>query len=113
MLILNKQTEQKSLAKIIEIANKMLKGEINLAKGSREIVSLKNKIEDSENNIFNTFIMVDSDTDHIPLDQHVRKIWNKNALKELDKELDEYIQDMKLSIITGCKNLIKYYGKKK
>lgn len=111
MLILNKQIEQKSLAKIIEIANKMLKGEINLAKGSREIVSLKNKIEDSENDIFNTFILVDSDTDHIPLDEDIRKRWNQESLKELDKELDQYIFDMRKKILESCKELIRYFNK--
>ncbi len=111
-MTLPEQIKKESIKKIVKIANKILKEEINLALGCRQIYRLKGNTDDSDNEIYNIFILVASDTDHIPLDQHVRKIWNKNALKELDKELDEYIQDMKLSIITACEKLIRYYKKK-
>lgn len=109
MVSLPEQIKQESIGKIIDTASKMLRDEINLVEGSYKIYRLRFALDNPDDNIFNTIIAVVSDTDHIPLDEDVRKRWNQDALKKLDKELEGYIADMKPSILSACKDILKLF----
>lgn len=106
------QIKYESIQKIVDIASKMLKDEINLVKGSREIYRLMSNIDNPDNNIFNIFTLIVSDTDHIPVDESVRRHFESDYLKEADEKLNKYLEHMKPEILEGCRKIIDKYSKK-
>ena len=95
--------------KLLELANAMISGNVNLIDGCREMVEISRIPDYSEDSIFIIFVGVDSETDDIPRG-HVRKAFAEEALKKLDNEADEYIQRVKPEIIKACEDLIKKYS---
>jgi len=110
MMSLPDQIKTDSVKKIINIANRIIRNEINVVEGSREIVKLRYNTNAHDDRIFDPFIAVDSDTDHIPLDENIRKNFGSDYLKKSDKELREYIKEMKPSIISDCHAIIKKFS---
>ncbi len=96
--------------KILDTANDMLDGKINLIEGSRIIDRLKHKVNQEGNPLFNTFQVVSSDTENIPLDGDIRKNFGEKYLERYDHEMKKYLEDMEESIRIACKNLIKSYS---
>lgn len=101
------QTKQDSLKEIVKIAKSMLKEEVNLIEGSRKINKLRYNTANPDDDIFNPFILFVSDTDSIPIGEDIRKNYGAEYLKRADKELYEYIKDMKPTIFRACKEIVE------
>ncbi|HUQ85076.1 MAG TPA: hypothetical protein VM077_02025 [Candidatus Limnocylindrales bacterium] len=110
MTSLPEQIKKESANKIIEIAKNMIDGKINLAAGSRKIETYRYQTDYSDDELFDIFMLVADDTDHIPLDEEVREKWNKDALKKLDSELEEYIKVMKPDMLDACEAIVEKYS---
>lgn len=96
--------------KIINIAEQMINGDLNLIKGSRIINRLRGSLDKADSSLFDVFNVVSSDTEAIPMDENVRKNYGEEYLKQSDQEMKEYIEEMKSTIIAACKKLKQYYS---
>ncbi len=96
---------------ILKACKKMINGEMDFLSGCLEIhknvfnICEKDKYPDD---IFGIFILISSESDHIPLTTESRELYNKEYLKELDKEAEELIDFYKKNILKGCQDVIKY-----
>ena len=104
------QIKRQSIQKIAKLAKSILEEKVNLIEASREINRLKSYIKNPDDTIFDTFLLTVSDTDHIPIGEKVRKNYSVYYLRKIDKDLEEYLADMKSGIIKACKELIKKYS---
>ena len=110
MTTLPDQIKKESIGKIVSFAYKMLRDEINLVEGSREINRLRFNTDSPGDDVFNTFVLTVSDTDDIPLGENVRKNFGPDYLKKADEKLKEYLDLMKPGILKGCKELVKKFS---
>jgi len=92
---------------LLSVIEDILGNKVNLIDGVRIINHLKNKREDIEDNIFNTFVYVGSETDSYPRGS-VRDTWNDESLLRIDKEAEDSIKDFRSDIETACKMLRSY-----
>ena len=93
---------------LLELANAMLAGEVNLIEGVRKICSLRFAIGDSENEVFFPMRAIDSETDHYPLGE-MRTKCNIDYLKQMDAEMACYLSNASQDILDACKNIIRTY----
>ncbi|HCU05793.1 MAG: hypothetical protein A2X77_06070 [Gammaproteobacteria bacterium GWE2_42_36] len=94
---------------ITNLAQKIIDGSINIIEGCRQISSLKIEKEMRDNSDFLIIRGFESETDEYPLGI-VRKNYNQESLRKLDKEIMTYLNESKPVILEACKNLIKKYG---
>jgi len=95
--------------RIIKICHSLISGQTNIILGCREIVSLRSDL-DLENDLdFLPFISVASETDDWP-EPSIRRNFNTEYLKKIDKETNEYIKSVQETIMESCKLLISKYG---
>jgi len=97
------QTRQQNIAALVATAKDMLDGG-SLLEGCRTIRLLCHQIGEHNNPIFNTILVVESDTDQYPVDD-VRAKYDKSFLQQLDKELAEYMQSAGPSILNACRKI--------
>ncbi len=109
ILSLPARIRQESIKKLVEVATLMESNKINLIEGSRHINRLRHYTEDANDDLFTIFILVNSDTDDIPLNE-TRKNFSKALLEEKDKKMVDYLANMKPTILQGCKEIIKKFS---
>lgn len=90
------------------LVNQMLAEEVNLIEAVREICDLRHEIDDPDNEIFMLLRAIDSETDHIPLGK-VRSRCCEKYLKDVDREIDEYLRDTKHYIFDSCREILIMY----
>lgn len=95
---------------LIDLAQAMLDGKLDLIDGTQTICYLRRVISDPDNEIFLPFQLIESDTDRYPRGT-ARARCEEKYLKRVDRELAEYLRDAKQDIIDGCKNILETYGK--
>src|SRR2546421_9872453 len=92
--------------KIVIICEAMLREEIGVIAASRILKSLGYKLYDgfdSQNDEdFLTFVVIDSETDHLPVDFE-RKNWSAEALERKDKEIAEAEAFYKDDAFAACR----------
>jgi len=81
---------------------------IGFIEGCRKLVSLRNQYDLVEDLSFSPFVGVVSETDDYP-DESVRENFNEDYLKRIDKEIMDYVLDVRPSIIEACSILIEKY----
>ncbi|MBD2247992.1 DUF2489 domain-containing protein [Nostoc sp. FACHB-888] len=91
--------------KIIELATKMIKQEIDLLDGCRILVQLQGELKESPESFF-VLRGIDSETDIFPISEAEKKQCNPEALSRLDKEKNEYILLVKEEILEACRKII-------
>ena len=92
------------------VARKMLSGEMKLIEGIRLICSLRNLIDDPENDVFLPIRGIDSETDHFPIGSE-RSNWTTASLKKMDDEMENYIADAKDDILRLCREILQIFSK--
>lgn len=107
-MVIIMESEQKK-QEILDLAYSMINGKINLVLGSRLMNRLRFEADEDENSIFNTFDGVDSDTERFIFGK-TRELHSSEYLQQTDKELAEYLQDMRPYIIDACKHVIDYFS---
>ena len=96
--------------KIVSTAKAILSGELGTIAGSRELWRLSYEIGQDKDEDFITFIAIDSETDHLPVDAE-RENWDKEALKRQDIEIGEYEAFYRDRAFEACKRIIARFDK--
>jgi len=80
-----------------------LSGALGLIEASRKITSYAHRLRETTDPDFSLFILIDSDSDHLPIGIY-REGWNSNSLEKKDKEIqvieEFYRQDAQLAAKT-------------
>lgn len=87
-------------------ARAMLNRELGLIEGCRRIDSLRFGTPNPEDELFDTFRGVASETDHLPLGE-VRDHASEAHLVRADQEASEYLERMSPRILSACESLIR------
>ncbi|HEX7773711.1 MAG TPA: DUF2489 domain-containing protein [Pyrinomonadaceae bacterium] len=95
--------------KIIAICEATLAEEIGIIAASRRLSALGLKLFGSRHEDFIMFDVVDSETDHLPVDTE-RKNWDVEALKRKDAEIAKAEAIYKDEIISACRKLIERFA---
>lgn len=93
----------------LTIARAIISGEMGIILGCRELLQYAFKAEWEEDDDLNTIKGIESETDEFPVDED-RKLWNENALKEKDKEIEQFENFYRELVISAVKNLVNRYG---
>lgn len=91
---------------IIRIASDVLNNNVNLIEACRTITGLSCDTDNPEDDIYNPFVAVDSETDHFPMGS-VRDLCDPEYLARIDKEIERYIELANNDIRKACYELIK------
>ena|SRR5688572_16507596 len=95
--------------KIVAICEAVLAEEIGIIAGSRHLNALGLKLFDYHHEDFITFLGVDSETDHLPVDIE-RKNWSAEALERKDEEIAEAEAFYRNDVISACRKLIERFA---
>jgi hypothetical protein len=95
---------------IVEAARAMLSGTLSFVEGSRTVARRYNDagIPHLDPDIVG-FVMVESDTDALPLGD-VRRHWQVEALDKLQPEIDQAEARARRELTGACKRLIDRFG---
>jgi hypothetical protein len=93
--------------KAISLSNAIISGQYRPLLGVRMLVPYLHELNIAFDKRFTGLIGIDSETDYIPLEDHIRKLWNSDALVQLDIEANEYEEKVKAGIFEDCKILIE------
>jgi hypothetical protein len=94
--------------KIIAICEAVLAEEIGIIAASRRLTALGLNLFDDHDEDFITFVAVDSETDHLPINIE-RKNWDAEALKRKDVEIAAAEALYKDSVTEACRKLIERF----
>lgn len=86
--IRNLQLWQKHRRKVRALAQRIIDGKVGIIEGSRQILLYQTWLHAREDETFDVFRAIDSETGHLPIGK-VRDHWSPDALKEKDKEIKE------------------------
>ena len=106
------KTEEQSIfirGKIVAICEAMLREKIGIIAGSRILTGLGFELLNYHDKDFLTFVAIDSETDHLPVDVE-RQNWSIEALERKDKETANYEADAKEDVLKICKKLIDRFA---
>jgi hypothetical protein len=105
---MNAEDKKAKTTELVNVANAMLQGEVNLIEGCRRICNLRDQI-DSENKVFLAIEGIESDTDHFPLGKF-REQCAPDYLKKMDNEMDRYVEDAREDILKACREIIRVFA---
>ena len=107
--IIRKENLERKRAEIVNLAKKIIKKNIDIIEGCIEIKWLWLDAELPENDSYNFFTLISSDTDTFPKG-YLREISSEEYLKEQDKKEKEYLKKFEKDIEEECQKLIEKYG---
>lgn len=94
---------------LVELANSMLRDEINLIEGVRRICVLRFAIEDPANEVFLPIRAIESETDAFPLGA-MRLNCSAEYLKRADSEMAIYLADARDDILRACREIVSAFS---
>jgi hypothetical protein len=94
---------------LVNTAQLMLTGEMNLLEGTRCICELRFSVGDPENEVFLPIRAVDSETDHFPLGA-IRASCSPEYLMRADDEMQTYLNDMSKDILQACSKMVEAFS---
>ena len=105
-----KESEHK--AKIVEVAQAILDGKVELLKGCRVLVGHIHGagIDISKDQDALKLIGIESETDAHPVGE-TRSLWNRDALAESDREMDAYWSRKRSVLMSACAGLVRRYSR--
>ncbi len=95
--------------KIVAICEAVLAEEIGIIAASRRLNSLGWELFDERHEDFITFVGVDSETDHLPVDKE-RKNWSAEALNRKDEEIARAEACYENDVRAACRKLIERFA---
>jgi hypothetical protein len=104
-MFLNSEEHERSQVELVSIAESVLNGDLGVILGSRRLRALERRVTDEFDPDFFIFIHVDSETDHLPVDEE-RGNWSKEALERKDIEIAEAEALFKEPVVEGCRRII-------
>lgn len=109
--IYNEEHLQWLSSKIIEIARRILSGEVDIVGGARDLARVSHQLGADHDPDFVFFIGLDSETDHLPIGD-VRQHWNPEVLRAKDAELAAHEAKVRERTFEVCQRLIEKYSTK-
>ena len=94
---------------LVNVANSMLVGDMNLIKGIRRICKLRFAVEDPENEVFLAIRGIESETDTYPVGR-VRSNYSPEYLQLMDVEMQSYLAQAKGDIFQACQEIIQTFS---
>jgi hypothetical protein len=92
--------------KIAQIASEMLAGSISYIAGARQISRLRFDAGIGNDPSVLPFVGVDSETDALPIEAEIRKLWSVEALEKLQPEIDNAEKWARETLKPYCQPLI-------
>jgi hypothetical protein len=100
---------QRQRAQVLAICKGMLAGDIGIILGSRMLTRLRFEVDEEEDPDFLIFKAIDSETDHLPVDEE-RQNWAESTLLRKDVEIKKYEDFHRGEAFEGCHALITKFG---
>ena len=102
-------THDWSRREIGRIAAAMLSGAMSFIEGARTIWGLGHSAGLQDDADFNAFIVIESETDALPMGE-LRRMWNAEALEKLQPEIDRAEAWAREVGTSACERLVKRFG---
>lgn len=96
---------------LISVITMVLDGKVGIIYGSRLIQQYRFDLDDENDKDFGVFVLVDSDTDHLPVDNE-RDNWSAEALVRKDREIAEVEDFYRRDVFYACEVLLERFGDK-
>lgn len=93
--------------KVIEAAESMIAGNLDLVKGCRIISDASREITSVDEKLFHPIIGVASETDIYPIEDEVRARFETNYLRSLDEKRVNYTERVRASVLEDCTKIIE------
>lgn len=98
---------QKSIQlRISKVAEQLIAGRLGVIAASRELSRLRDYAEPQVAEALLTFVGIDSETDTLPIG-NVRKEWNRDALKEKDRQITKAEKFYRNTAMNAAAELIR------
>ncbi|HEY7116803.1 MAG TPA: hypothetical protein VH475_09465 [Tepidisphaeraceae bacterium] len=94
----------------LRIAREILDGSAPVLLGCRRICGPIHRLGIDRETPFVTFIGVESETDHLPIDPEERKLWNAEVLVEMDKEIARASEWAKGMVLAASQAVVQRFG---
>lgn len=103
--------EAKARKELVALAEEMIDGRLSFFEGAPKVLALKESIGGiaDRDRDFDAFVVISSETDHLPLEVH-RHRWLPKALNKLAPEFEKTEQWAKGFAPEACRNLIGRFG---
>jgi hypothetical protein len=95
----------------VALSSNIMEGKVGLIAGCIQMGKIAHEIFENpvENEDFVIFIVVSSDTDHLPTEE-TSKYWDQEILKEKKKEIDYIENYYKDDVFKACKSIIDRFS---
>jgi len=94
----------------LRIAREILDGSTPVLLGCRRICGPIHRLGIDREKPFVTFIGVESETDHLPIDPGERKLWDAQVLVEKDKEIASATEWAKDMVLAASRAVVQRFG---
>ena len=99
------------IRKLVLTARSMIDGSMGIVKGCRRVCQLRYGTPDMDDEIFDPFVAVESQTDDYPLEEE-RARYAADYLKELDQKVSNYVEEVRPRVLEACQHLVERYETK-
>ena len=93
---------------MVELAEKMIAGEVGAIEGARRIARLRSRLGDPDNDVLMPFVAIDSETDDVVVGD--RALWEESFLAEIDREYEKYERSFQPMIAEDCRALLAVFA---
>jgi hypothetical protein len=95
---------------LVDVAEKIIAGEVGPIEGSRTICRLRCDVDDEDDDVFTPFIGIDSESDDLVVGN--RALWSEAFLEDRDRRYEAYEEALRPSIAEDCRALIAVLASK-
>ena len=106
---MNNEKTRNDVSELIDVAQKMINGELHLIEGVRKLRKLIYDIGREEDALFLPIIGVESETDHYPIG-NLRDQCASSYLQEADSDMEAYLNESKPIILKTCQKIIESFS---
>jgi hypothetical protein len=92
---------------IIELAEKILSQDLNVIEGSRKMVNIRAEFQMYDSNVFDLFRAIDSETDHIVLDESARVLMSPSRFEKNLFEITDCETYYRKLVDEACRRIIE------
>jgi hypothetical protein len=96
---------RRTLFALVDVAQKMLAGEIGPIEGSRRICRMHVDLADDDTDVFGPFVLIDSESDDIVIGN--RALWSDAFLEDIDRRYEAYVRALSPGIADDCRALLE------
>ena len=94
----------------VRVAREILDGSTPLLWGCRRICGPIQCLGLARMEPFATFIAVESETDHLPINPDERKLWNPQVLVKKEEEIAGFTEWARESVLAASRAVIRKFG---